>query len=173
MYIVNLEILRATKKSLTSTPKAFAKKPVNINSEQPASPPSTPTTNTPNAINKNAQKSFFTDSAHFSPLSAPIAVTPKNTDFHADYLALRDFFINEVCVVRNKVISNKQPDKHTMCISRRNNVEMVVFTSSQHGIHTRSVLREYVDQVLGESNISSQTSELIAKIESYRRKIWS
>ena len=27
--------------------------------------------------------------------------------FHADNLALKDFFINEICVLRNEVISNK------------------------------------------------------------------
>ena len=94
-------------------------------------PPSTPTISTPNAVNKNAQESYFNDSAHPSPLSAPIAVTPKNTDFHVDYLALKNFFVNEVCALRNEVISNKQ----------------------------------YVDQVLADANISSQTSKLIAKIE--------
>ena len=129
-YIVNPEVLRATKKSLTSTPKTLdCETPVN--SEQLASPPSTPTVSTPNAVNKKAQESSFTDSAHPSPLSDPIAVTPKNSEFHADYLALKDFFINEICVLRNEVISNKQ----------------------------------YVDQVLADANISSQTSKLIAKIE--------
>ena len=55
-YTVNLEILRATKKSLTSTPKTLDwETTVNINSEQVASPPSTPTVSTPNAVNKNAQ----------------------------------------------------------------------------------------------------------------------
>ena len=106
-YIVNPEVLRATKKSLTSTPKTLdCETPVN--SEQLASPPSTPTVSTPNAVNKKAQESSFTDSAHPSPLSDPIAVTPKNSEFHADYLALKDFFINEICVLRNEVISNKQ-----------------------------------------------------------------
>ena len=128
-YIVNPEILRATKKSLTGTPKTDCETP--IDSEQLASPPSTPTVSTPNAVNKNAQESSFTDSAHPSPLSDPIAVTPKNSHFHADYLALKDFFINKICVVRNEVISNKQ----------------------------------YVDQVLADANISSQTSKLIAKSE--------
>ena len=108
-YLVNPETLRATKKSLTSTPKLLdCKTPVNINSEQLVSPFScTPTISTPNATNKNAQESSFTDSAHPSPLLAPIAVIPKNTDFHADYLALKDFFINEICILRNDVISNK------------------------------------------------------------------
>ena len=108
-YLVNPETLRATKKSLTSTPKLLdCKTPVNINSEQLVSPFScTPTISTPNATNKNAQESSFTDSAHPSPLLAPIAVIPKNTDFHADYLALKDFFINEICILRNEVISNK------------------------------------------------------------------
>ena len=106
-YIVNPEVLRATKKSLTSTPKALdCETPVN--SEQLASPPSTPTVSTPNAVNKKAQESSFTDSAHPSPLSDPIAVTPKNSEFHADYLALKDFFIDEICVLRNEVMSNKQ-----------------------------------------------------------------
>ena len=87
-YTVNPEILRATKKSLTSTPKTLDwETTVNINSEQVASPPSTPPVSTPNAVNKNAQESAFTDSAHPSPLSGPVAVTPMNTDFHADYLA--------------------------------------------------------------------------------------
>ena len=58
--------------------------PVNISSEQLASPSSTPTVSTPNAVNKNLQESSFTDSARFSPLSDSVAVTPKNTDFHAD-----------------------------------------------------------------------------------------
>ena len=50
-YIVNPEVLRATKKSLTSTPKTLdCETPVN--SEQLASPPSTPTVSTPNAVNK-------------------------------------------------------------------------------------------------------------------------
>ena len=129
-YIVNPEVLRATKKSLTSTPKTLdCETPVN--SEQLASPPSTPTVSTPNAVNKKAQESSFTGSAHPTPLSDPIAVTPRNQEFHADYLALKDFFINEICVLRNEVISNKQ----------------------------------YVDQVLADANISSQTSKLIAKIE--------
>ena len=76
-YIVNPEILRATKKSLTSTPKTLDwEAPVNINSEQLASPPSTPTVSTPNAVNKNAQESSFIDSAHLLPLSSPVAVTP-------------------------------------------------------------------------------------------------
>ena len=106
-YIVNPKIFRTTKKSLTSTLKTLdCETPVN--SEQLASPPSTPTVSTPNAVNKKAQESSFTDSAHPSPLSDPIAVTPKNSEFHADYLALKDFFINEICVLRNEVISNKQ-----------------------------------------------------------------
>ena len=108
-YIVNPEILRATKKSLTSTPKTLDwEAPVNINSEQLASPPSTPTVSTPNAVNKNAQESSFIGSAHLLPLSSPIAVTPEKTDFHADYLALKNFFKNEICVLRNEIISNKQ-----------------------------------------------------------------
>ena len=41
---------------------------------------------------KNAQESSFTGSVHPSSLSAPIALTPKNTDFHADYLALKNFY---------------------------------------------------------------------------------
>ena len=61
----------------------------------------------PNAVNKNAQEPCFTDSARSSPLSAPV-ITAKNTNFHADYLALKDFFINEICVLHNGVISNKQ-----------------------------------------------------------------
>ena len=94
-YVVNSEILRTTKKSLTSTPKTLnCETPININREQLASFPSTPTVSTSNAVNKNAQESSFTDSAHSSPLSAPITVTPNNTDFHADYLALKDFFVN-------------------------------------------------------------------------------
>ena len=129
-YIVNTGILRPTKKSLTSTPKTLDCETA-VNSEQLASPPSTPTVSTPNAVNKNAQKSSFTDSVHPSLHSDPIAVTPKNSEFHVDYLALKDFFINEICALRNEVIPNKQ----------------------------------YVDQVLAEANISSQTSKLIAKIE--------
>ena len=129
-YIINPEILCATKKSLTSTPKTLdCKTPVNINSNQLASPPSTDVS-TPNAVNKNAQEPSFTDSAPSSPLSASV-VTAKNTNFHADYLALKDFFINEFRVIRNEMISNKQ----------------------------------YVDQVLADANISSQTSKLNAKIE--------
>ena len=124
-YIVNPEVLRATKKLLTSTPKTFdCETPVN--SEQLASPPSTPTVSTPNAFFAS-----FTDSTHPSPISDPIAVTPENSEFHADYLALKDFFINKICVLRSEVISNKQ----------------------------------YVDQVLADANISSQTSKLTAKIE--------
>ena len=99
---------------------------MNINSEQLACPSSKTTISTPNASNENAQESTFIDSVHPSPLSAP-----KNTDFHADYLALKDVFINEICVVRNEVISNKQ----------------------------------YVDQVLVDANINSQTSKLITNIE--------
>ena len=49
-YIVNPEVSCATKKSLTSTLKTVCETPVN--SEQLASPPSTPTVNTPNAVNK-------------------------------------------------------------------------------------------------------------------------
>ena len=87
-YIVNPEALRATKKSLTSTPETLdCEAPVN--SEPLASPPSTPTVSTPNAANKKGQESSFTDSAHPSPLSDPIAVTPKNLEFHADYLTLK------------------------------------------------------------------------------------
>ena len=71
------------------------------------------------------------DSAHPSLLSDLITVTPKNSEFHADYLALKNFFINEICILSNEVISNKQ----------------------------------YVDQVLADANISSQTSKLIAKTE--------
>ena len=107
-YIVNPEILRTTKKSLTSTPKTLdGETPVNINSEQLASPPSTLTVSAPNVVHKNAQESSFTDSTHPSPLSASIAVAPKNKYFHADYLALKDFLINEICVLRNEIISNK------------------------------------------------------------------
>ena len=102
-YVVNPEVLRATKKSLTSTPKTLDCE-IPVNSEQFASPPSTPTVSTPNDFNKKAQESSFTDSAHPSPLSDPVAVTPKNSEFHADYLALKDFFINEICVLRNEVI---------------------------------------------------------------------
>ena len=92
-YIVNPETLRATKKSLTSTPKTLdCEAPVNINSDQLASPPSTPTISTPNAVDKNVQEPWFgTDSGHPFPSSTPTTVTPKNTDFHADYLALKDF----------------------------------------------------------------------------------
>ena len=130
-YLINPEILCATKKSLASTPKTLdCETPVNINSNQLASPPSTPTANTPNTVNKNAQEPSFTKSARSSPLTAPV-VTAKNTNFHAVYLALKDFFINEICVLRNELISNKQ----------------------------------YVDQVLADANISSQTSKLNAKIE--------
>ena len=109
MYIVNPEVLGATKKSLSSTPKTFyCETPVNINSEKLATSPSTPTVSTPNAVNKIAQEFSFTDSTHtFSP-PAPIAVTRKNRNFHADYLALKDFFINEICVLRKEVISIKQ-----------------------------------------------------------------
>ena len=75
-----------------STPKTLdCETPVNINSEQSASPPSLPLVSTPNVVNKNAQESSFTDSARSSPFSAPPAVTPKNTDFHAGYLALTHF----------------------------------------------------------------------------------
>ena len=99
-YIVNPEILSANLKSLTNPPKSLdCETPVNINS--------TPRVSTSNAASKNAQESSFTDSARSSPLSAPV-VTAKNTDFHAVYLALKDFFINEICVLRNEVISNKQ-----------------------------------------------------------------
>ena len=109
IYIVIPDFLPSTKRSSTSTPKALdCETPANINSEQLASPPNTPTVSTPNAVNKNAQQSHFTDLAHSSPLSAPITVTPKNTDFHADYLALKGFFMNEICVLRNEVMSNKQ-----------------------------------------------------------------
>ena len=105
-YIVNPETLRATKKSLTSTPKTLdCETPVN--SAQLASPTITPTVSTPNVVDKKVQESSFTDSAHPSPLSDPIAVTPKNSEFHADYLALKDFFINEICVLRNEVIPDK------------------------------------------------------------------
>ena len=62
---------------------------------------------------------------------APIAETPKSIDFHEDYLALIDFFMNEICIFKNDVISNEQ----------------------------------YVDQILGDSNISFQTIKLNAKIE--------
>ena len=68
---------------------------------------------------------------------SPISVTPKITDFHADYLALKDFFIDEICVLRNEVMSGKQ----------------------------------YVDQILKDANISSQTSKVNAKIELLER--WS
>ena len=79
---VNPEILRTTKKSLTSTPKALdCERPVNINKEQLAYSPITPRVSTPNAVNKNAQESSFTDSAHPSRLPAPVTVNPKNSDF--------------------------------------------------------------------------------------------
>ena len=87
-------------------------------------------------LTKKAQESSFTDSVHFSQPSDPIAVTAKNSEFHADYLALKDFLINEICVLHNEVISNKQ----------------------------------YVDQVLADATISSQTSKLIAKIELLEKK---
>ena len=77
-YIVNPEILSATLKSLTNTPKSLdCETPVNINSELLAFPPSTPRVSTPNAVNKNAQESSFTYSACSSPLSA-LVVTAKN-----------------------------------------------------------------------------------------------
>ena len=54
-YIINPEILRTTRKLLTSTPKTLDyETPININSEQHASTPSTPTVSSPNAVNKNA-----------------------------------------------------------------------------------------------------------------------
>ena len=135
-YIINPEILSATLKSLTNTPKSLdCKASVDINNEQLSSLPSTPRVSNPNAVNKNAQESSFTDSARSSRLSAPI-VTTENTDFHVDYLALKDFFINEICVLCNEVISNKQ----------------------------------YVDQVLADANIISQTSKLNAKIELLEKK---
>ena len=122
--MINPEILCATKKSLTSIPKTLdCETSTNINSNRLASPPRTTTVSTPNAVSKTAQEPSFTDSARSSPLSAPV-VTAKNTNFHADYLALKYFFINEICVLRNEAISNKQ----------------------------------YVDQVLVDANISSQTS---------------
>ena len=37
-----------------------------------------------------------------------MAVTLKNRDFNADYLALKDFFINDISILRNEVTSNKQ-----------------------------------------------------------------
>ena len=70
-----------------------------MHSEQLATPPSVPTVNTSNSVNKNAQESSFTDSARSSPLLATVAVYPKNTDFHVDYLPLKDFFINEIYVL--------------------------------------------------------------------------
>ena len=74
-YIVYPEILRATKKSLTSTTKTLdCEAPLNINSEQLASPPSIPTVSTLNPVSKNAEESSFTDSAQLSPLSVLIAV---------------------------------------------------------------------------------------------------
>ena len=57
-YIVNPEVLRATKKSLTSTPKTLdCETPVN--SEQLASPPSTPTVSTPNSVKKKPPRIFL------------------------------------------------------------------------------------------------------------------
>ena len=95
-YMINPEILCATKKSLTSIPKTLdCETSTNINSNRLASPPRTTTVSTPNAVSKTAQEPSFTDSACSSPLSAPV-VTAKNTNFHADYLALKDFFINEI-----------------------------------------------------------------------------
>ena len=44
---------------------------------------------------------------HNNPLSAPVAVTAKNADFHAVYIAFKEFFINKICVLRSKVISKK------------------------------------------------------------------
>ena len=61
------------------------------------------------AVNNNPLESSFTPSER-SPLSAPVAKTPENRDFHADYIALKHFFLNENCVLRNKVIPNK-PDQ--------------------------------------------------------------
>ena len=108
-YFINPEILPATKKSLTSSSKILdCETPVNINCEQLASPPNTRIVSTPNVVNKNAQEFPFTDSAHNSPLWPSVAVTPKYTDFHADCLKLKDFFINETCILRKEVILNKQ-----------------------------------------------------------------
>ena len=53
-------------------------------------------------------KNLITDSACSSPLSAPLALTPKNTDFHADYSTLENIFVNEIYVLRSEDISNKQ-----------------------------------------------------------------
>ena len=115
-----------------NTPKTLVcEATVHINSEQLASPPGAPTVSTPNAVNKNTQESSFTDLARSSSLSAPVTVTSKNTAFHADYVVLKDFFINYICALRNEVISSKQ----------------------------------YVDHVLADANISSQTSKLKAKFE--------
>ena len=50
-YIVNPKVLRATKKSLTSTPKTLDRE-APVDSEQLASPPSTPTVRTPNVVDK-------------------------------------------------------------------------------------------------------------------------
>ena len=50
-YIVNPEVLRNTKKSLTSTPKTLECE-TPVDSEQIASPPSISTVSTPNAVNK-------------------------------------------------------------------------------------------------------------------------
>ena len=50
-YIVNPKVLRATKKSLTSTPKTLDRE-TPVDSEQLASPPSTPTVRTPNVVDK-------------------------------------------------------------------------------------------------------------------------
>ena len=61
---------------------------------------------------------------------APIAETPKSIDFHEDYLALIDFFMNEICIFKNDVVSNKQ----------------------------------YFDQILWDSNISFQISNLTLKL---------
>ena len=65
-------------------------------------------------LTKKSQEYPFTDSVHSSPLSAPVAVTPKNTDFHADYLALKNFFINEICVLHKELISDKQYVDHVL-----------------------------------------------------------
>ena len=68
----------------------------------------TPTTIIPNTVNKNTQESLFTDSARSSSFSAPVAITPKNTDFHADELTLKDFFIYKIFYLCNEVISNQE-----------------------------------------------------------------
>lgn len=107
------------------------------------------------AVNNNPLESSFTPSER-SPLSAPVAKTPENRDFHADYIALKHFFLNENCVLRNKVIPNKPYDDQVLVDAN---------ISSQTGkLHTKT-------ELLAKENM--ELNRIVTNQEIIRRKLSS